>query len=364
MEKRDDSNDAQQTILGVVALVVSVVALFSTILQVAQQYYSSAAGYAECGESVMGLWHTTKRRNFRLYELRFEVQFETPVIFVCPAENTKGPVRDAPINFIDGTTQSLRNTRTLLPTEDRKHRDALVSRANQVHTADNERATWVMMLSELQSMEKESQDWQLGQYGQGPPTKKLQAKFIDHTLAVAIQSKKRSWDTMPSTVKKPYATTAMCHLLEIAAMLGLHWKEFNRSTDRYRAEGNGYILTGSKVDDLGLMFTFQIYAKSRFHENRVIPVDEVKELCCGYISTIFRKESDGRRVELTEEEPQDLSILQVGSANDLAEAMVLIGCNTNTANYFRSDKTKHGHLFPGMNCLQSLDPSFPADKPE
>jgi hypothetical protein len=348
MEKRDSSN-AQQTILGVVALVVSVVALFGTILQVAQQYYSSAAGYAECGESVMGLWHTSKKRKFRPYELRFEVQFETPVIFVSPPSNEKGPVKDAPIYFIDGSPESLRHTRTLLPTDDRKHRDELVFRAKQVHTADNERATWVMMLSELQSMEKESQDWQRIQYGQGPPTSQPQAQFKQHTLAVAVQSKKRSWDTMPANVKKPYATTAMCHLLEIAAMLGLHWKEFNRSTDRYRAEGNGYILTGSKVDDLGLMFTFQIYGKSRFHENRVIPVDEVKELCCGYISTIFRKDMDGRRLELTEEEPQDLSILQVGSANDLAEAMVLIGCNTNTANYFRSDKTKHGHLFPGKD---------------
>ena len=346
MERRDDSNDAQQTILGVVALVVSAVALVGTIAQVLQQYYSSAAGYTNCGERVMGKWHESKKRRFRPYELRFEVQFETPVIFVSPPSNDKGPVQGAPIYFLDGTKQSLYDTRTLLPTEDRKKRDELVYGPKQVHTADNERATWVMLLSELQSMEKESQDWQKSQYNRGPPTSQPQAQFNQHTLAVALQSKKRSWDTMPSNVKKPYATTAMCHLLEIAAMLGLHWKEFSRSTDRYRAEGNGYILTGTKVDDLGLMFTFQIYGKSRFHENRVIPVDEVKELCCGYISTIFRKDMDGRRLELTEEEPQDLSILQIGSPNDLAEAMVLIGCNTNTANYFRSNKTKHGHLFP------------------
>jgi hypothetical protein len=350
----NSDEDKQQTVLAVIALVISLVALVGTIAQVAQQYYSSAAGYTNCGETVMGQWHVSKRRKFRLTELRFEVQFDTPVIFVSPPTNEKGPVKGAPIYFIDGSDKSLRETRTLLPNDDQKQRDEMVSRAKQVHTADNERATWVMMLSELQFMERESQVWQMEQYGYNPPTSLPQPQFRERSLAVALQSKKRSWDTMPSNVKKPYATTAMCHLIEIAAMLGLHWKEFNRSTDRYRAEGNGYILTGTKVDDLGIMFTFQIYGKSKFRENRVIPVDEVKELCCGYISTIFREATDSRRLEFPAEEPQDLSILQVGSPNDLAEAMVLIGCNTNTANYFRSDKTRHGHLFPGTRSRSTV----------
>lgn len=332
--------------LAIIALVVSLIALLGTFAQVAQQYYSSAAGYSNCGESVMGLWHKSKKRKFRYSELRFEVQFETPVIFVCPPTNVNGPVKGSPIHYIEGTTASLGETRTMLPVEDQKARDEQVLRANRVHTADNERATWVTMLSQLQLMERDSQEWQRTQYGQNPPSSQPQAVFNQHTLAVALQSKKRSWDTMPSNVKKPYATTAMCHLIEIAAMLGLYWKEFNRSTDRYRAEGNGYILIGTNVDDLGIMFALQICGKSKFRENRIIPVDEVKELCCGFISTIFRKDQDSRRLEFPDEEPRDLSILQVGSTNDVAETLVLIGCNTNTANYFRSEKAKHGHLFP------------------
>lgn len=338
-----DAND----ILGIVALIVSLIALLGTVAQVLQQYYASAAGYTNCDEKVMGKWHESKQRIFRYYELRFEVQFESPVIFVAPPTNKSGPVPDSSIHYIKGTQESLNETRTLLPVADKKKQEELVSRAKHVHTADNERATWVTLLSELQSMEKESQEWQTRQYHTSPPTTQPQATFDNYTLAVAIQSKKRSWDTMPSTVKKPYATTTICHLIEIVAMLGLHWKEFNRSTDRYRAEGNGYMLTGTKVDDLGIMFTFQIYGKSRFKENRVIPMDEVKELCFGYFSTIFRKDTDGRRLDFPDEEPSDLSILQVGSTNDMAETLVLIGCNTNTANYFRSDTTKHSHLFPG-----------------
>ncbi|KAK0710302.1 hypothetical protein B0T26DRAFT_679596 [Lasiosphaeria miniovina] len=342
----DDGNNGD--VLNWVALVVSLVALLGTVAQVLQQYYASAAGYSNCGESVMGEWHKTKHRKFRLYELRFEVQFETPVIFVCPPTNKKGPVLKEPIQYIDGTKESLDRTRALLPQQEHER---LSMQDNAVHTADNERATWVLLLSELQSMEKESGDWQAMHYNSAPPrgSRPDLAGFMNHTLAVAVQAKKRSWDNMPQDVKKPYATTAMCHLLEIAAMMGIYWQEFDRSKDRYRGEGNGYMLTGSHVSDLGIMFTFQISGKHKFNENRVIPVDEVKELCCGVVSTLFQEaeSKDNRRV-FPNEDPKDLSTLQLGSMDEIAETMVLIDCNTNTANYFRSDRDefKHEHLFP------------------
>jgi hypothetical protein len=328
-----------------VALVVSLVALLGTIAQVLQQYIASATGYSNCDESVMGRWHTSKKRKFKTTELRFEVQFESPVIFVCPPSNTKGPIKNKPIHFVDGTRPSLEKTRSLLPTEEEAKRESL--QESGVHTADNERASWVTLLSQLQSMEKESQEWQREHSKHGPPHNVPLVEFRNHTLAVAVQAKDRSWDTMPSSVKKPYATTAMCHLLEIAAMMGIYWKEFDRARDRYRAEGNGYILTGTSVAELGVMFTLQICGKSRFQENRVIPVDEVKELCCGFVSTLFRPHvTDRRRIEFPNEDPKDLSFLQLGSLHEIAETMVLIECNTDTANYFRSNDTKHGHLFP------------------
>ncbi|KAK4119063.1 hypothetical protein N657DRAFT_582509 [Parathielavia appendiculata] len=338
-------NNDNDGVINWVALVISLVALIGTLAQVLQQYIASAAGYSNCGESVMGKWHESKKRKFRPTELRFEVQFETPVIFVCEPKNDKGPIKGKPIYFVKGTDESLKETRALLPKEEEAQTQAL--REKRVHTADNERASWVILLSQLQSMEKESQDWQYHHSNNGPPHNLPLAGFESHTLAVALQAKKRSWDTMPAGIKKPYATTAMCHLLEIAAMMGIYWKEFDRSRDRYRAEGNGYMLVGSNVPDLGVTFTLQICGKSRFQENRVIPVDEVKELCCGFVSTLFQEENkDKRRIEVPIEDAKDLSILQLGSTREIAETMVLIECNTDTANYFRSDDAKHGHLFP------------------
>lgn len=343
--QRGGSDD--ESIVNWVALVVSLVALLGTFAQVLQQYIASAAGYSNCGESVMGLWHLSKRRKFRPTELRFEVLFETPVIFVCPPGNTKGPIPNKAIYFVDGTPESLVNTRALLPEKPGETQRRQSQVESRVHTADNERASWVTLLSQLHVMEKESSEWQQQHYNSGPPLRLPPISFRDHTLAVALQAKTRSWDTMPAGVKKPYATTTMCHLIEIAAMMGIYWKEFDRSNDRYRAEGNGYMLMGTQVPDLGIMFTLQITGRNKFRENRVIPVDEVKELCCGYVSTLFqRDDKDRRRIEFPNEDPKDLGYLQLGSRDEVAETMVLIGCNTDTANYFRSDDAKHGHLFP------------------
>lgn len=360
-------SDDDELPLTATALVIALIALVGTLAQVVHQYYAaSAAGFTNCGESVMGKWAENTKRLFRLKELRFEVQFEAPVIFVSPPTNKNGPVKNVAIHYVDGSEVSLKATRSLPAKEEEALR-----RENKVHTADNERATWVTLLSALHFMERASWEWRQEHYPStiAAPKPKVTATSTatstdepkpagtspsptpnphlnDHTLAIAVQVKQRSWDSMPAVVKKPYATTTICHMLEIAAMLGIYWKEFDRSKDRYRAEGNGYLLTGTQITDLGLMFTFQVSGGSRFQENRVIPVDEVKELCCGMVSTFFRADQDTRRLGVLNEDPRDLGILHLGSMNELAETMVLIDCNTITASYFRRHDTKHGHLFP------------------
>jgi len=331
------------TIVSLVALAISIVALVGTVLQVLQQYLASAAGYSNCGVKVIGDWHRSKKRKFRWSELRFEVQFEAPVIFVCPPSNVRGPVRDAPVYHIDGTEESMQVTRTMLPSEDEKASRATTEKG--LHTADNEQATWVVLLQELQRMERDSQVWETAQYKHNPPRNTF-TQFSDHSLCAAVQAKKRTWDTMPDGIRKPYATTTMCHLVEMAAMLGIYWQEFDRSADKYRAEGNGYVLTGTNVADLGIMFTFQICGQSRFEDNRLAPADEVKELAFGLVSTIFRDAKDKRRLIFPTEEPTDLTILKLGNANEFAETLVSFGCNTNASNVLRNNSKRHGHLFP------------------
>lgn len=350
--------------VATVALVVSLIALIATVMQVLQQYYASAVGYSNCDEKVMGQWHRSKERIIRLAELRFEVRFETPVIFVADEENRRGPIPGDPIYTIDGTRQSLEDTLTQLPAPRGSKEADAEARARQrkdgIHTADNERAAWVELLQSLQKMEADSRKWQREwASAQGPPPAGRVGVGVGvggdpkHTLAVQLQKKKRSWDTMPSNVKRPYATTTICHLVEMTAMLGLHWEEFDRTRDRYRAEGNGFLLMGDRVADLGIMWYFQKCRMPRFEENRVLPVQEVKDFCFGFAPTIFCPyKPDNRRLEIPGSEVgSDLSFLQLGSAQEFGQTLAMIGCNQNTVNLIHRSDKKHEHLFPSMQAL-------------
>lgn len=150
---------------------------------------------------------------------------------------------------------------------------------------------------------------------------------------------------MPASFSRLYASSTICHIIEMAAMLGIYWKEFDRSNGCYRAEGNGFYLTGSHIPKLRIVFTFQIYGKSRFAENRIIPADEVKELAFGIVPTIFRKKEDLRGVMISNDTSEGPGKLWLGSSNELAETLASIGCNTNTSNCLRDENKKHGHLF-------------------
>ncbi|TLD15598.1 uncharacterized protein PgNI_02329 [Pyricularia grisea] len=378
--------------VAIASLAIALVALLGTVLQVLQQYYASATGFSNCDERVMGKWSDSKRRVFRWKELRFEVQFETPVMFVCKASNKNGPIKEKPIDCIDGSEESQVKTKTdplnshiaavrpplgsrpsslvkmsslgfpnervktrktgtwnLTRTNTNSSISAKAESAKRIHTADNEKATWVHLLTEFQRMEAESNNWLIAerewharknQLGRCP-----QPPFRDRELVVAVQAKPRSWDTMPSNIKKPYATSTMCHIVEISAMLGLHWKEFDRSKDKYRAEGNGYLLTGTQVPDLGIMFNFQIYGKHGFRDNRTVPSELVKVFSFGIVPTIY-SQAKQMPVDFVTDEPEDLEYLLLGSLNEFAETVASFGCNTRTADILRDDKKKHGHLFP------------------
>ncbi|KAM0331268.1 hypothetical protein ACHAQA_002938 [Verticillium albo-atrum] len=354
--------------VAIAALLISLVALAASVLQVAQQYYSSATGYSSCDEKVLGRWSQSKIRVLKPYEFRFEVQYQAPVIFLCRLDNKNGPVPNEPIIPLVGSDESRQESWSDIQEDgrnaqkssrDQKQKSDRERLKEAIHTADNELASWVTMLAAFQRMEHDSREWQKNRL-EGPPRppsggsrdtllKPEQIKDVEtkHTLVVALQKKRKSWDTMPSGVKKPYATTTWCHMVEMAALLGIFWIEFDRSHDRYRAEGNGYMLTGEKISDLGIMFTFQVYGKSDFQAHRIIPVEEVKDLCFGVVPSIFRTEAADRR-RLTDDR-QDLSMLNLSSRTDISETLVLIGCNTNTVNYFAREDTQNkrvAHLFP------------------
>lgn len=193
-------------------------------------------------------------RKLRAYEFRVEVVFETPVIFVAPPSNKFGPIPNRPIHYITGTDESYRNTKVLGQLE---QKEVDLQAVNRVHTADDERASWLTLLSTLQRKELESRGWdeQQRKLGTRRPSQGQPGAIEppEYGIACCLQSKTRSWDFMPSSITKPYATSAICHLVEMMAMVGMYWKVFDQSLWNLRAEGNGHILTTTEVHGLGVM---------------------------------------------------------------------------------------------------------------
>lgn len=371
-------------VTSVVALVVSSTALLWSTLQLIHSYLGSAKGYSRINEEAMPGWFNFKRRVFHKAEFRFAVKYDTPVFIVCSAANENFPIMDQTALFIGDDRKRPKKSDKKVdvrftvkgvevvdlippvnkPKKEQPHAEetqgAGIALAEQspkpVHTVNNEQATWITLLLALNTMETESRDWEVQQPGRNDPRsgRDQPPSFESRKLAVAIQRKTRSWDNMPSSITKPYATTTICHMMEMAAMLGLHWKEFDRAKDTFLAEGNGYVLKSTSISELGTVFTFQVRGSSVFKANRTIPVEEVKDLAFGLVPTIYHdsKNHNGKTLDrsrltaLSADEFRDLKYLQMGSANELSETLTSLGCSTEVSELIRRNDTNQRHLYP------------------
>lgn len=343
------SIDNAELIVAIVALIIAIIAFLTAVIQLAQSIIATAKGLPNSDERVLGKWAGYSRQRLRF--LRLEVEFESPVIFLAPNNNERGPVkdpktgRDTPIWYADGSDESYENFRVTHDKDEDAIKEALGR--ERVSSVDNELATWIALLSAIQKMEKDSRLWEWSQWrAASSPQPDLSQQPI--TLAVGIQRKKRSFDATPG-VKRAYATTTISHIVELAAVLGIYWKEFDRDGNKYRAEGNGYSLLGSRVDNFGVVFHFEKTGWSDFEHTRIIPAQEVKEICFGNLPTIYREKNDeaDKNWRFRRMEQNTLQTLQLGSRQEVIDTLSLIGCNTNTALQFQRDDLKlTTHLFP------------------
>jgi len=280
----------------------------------------------------MGLWAQGTHRRLRANEFRVEVIFETPVLFLAPPTNKRGPVPGRELFYITGEPESYKNTRVLPPSDQTKADNALIAR---VHTADDEKASWVNLLSALQREESESRQWDAEKRRSTPRSSLIRAP--EYALAVCLQRKTRSWDFIPGAITKPYATSTMCHLVEMMSMLGMYWKVFDQVIWNLRAEGNGFILTSTIIHGLGVMVMFATTGKSTFTDNRVIPDGRIKELAFGSVPNIFNDEHYLER----EKDAQSLELI-FGTNEEDEETLEGLGCPPDTLKKYTKD---HKHIF-------------------
>ncbi|KAK4173024.1 Mod-A [Triangularia setosa] len=327
--------------VAIAALVISLLALLGVVLQYVQAVIGRTNGLSIRDKEVLGKWADHAKLSFKWF--RGEIQYEAPIIFMAASDNTRGPVDGKEIWYVDGTLESCEKTRVELPRNDPGSRE-------RVHTHKNELATWILAIEAAQMMERDSKEWEVNEWNKSARESGTRSPINfpfngPVTLAVAIQPMTRSFDKHPA-VKKPYATTAICHIIELCAVLGIYWKEFDRDNNKYRAEGNGYSVLGNRVHDFGLVFTFEKPGWPRFEKNRVIPTAEVKELSFGNVPTFYRDRKDDINWKSPINEQKDLKTLQLGSRTEITETLNLIRCNEYTTQCYSDETKKHVHLFP------------------
>ncbi|KAF4956671.1 hypothetical protein FGADI_3660 [Fusarium gaditjirri] len=297
-----------------------------------------------CGENVMGRWHQSRTKAWRPKEFRTEIQFEVPVIFVATSKTARGPIDGADVFFIDGTRKSLDDTWTDLEPPP----GGTFTKTGRF--VKNERATWLALLSSLQKMENESQNWTRQQIMSLRPRPTSVSAILTsiagkYTLNVALQREKKSWDDMPPSINRPYATTTMSSLIEMLAMLGIYWRNFNTFHNVYQAEGNGFLVKGHKISGLGIMFHFQALEKAVFEGNRTIPTRAVARLAFGQLPTIF---TEGHPEYKSSNSLCEWPNVRLGSRTEIAEMLASFGCGRKAVNYFLRDGAVTSHIFPGM----------------
>ncbi|KAH8880956.1 hypothetical protein GQ53DRAFT_812937 [Thozetella sp. PMI_491] len=304
---QDSSDNALMLQLTIAAFTISIVAL--AFLTTVRWDGGDARKKSWAKE-----WASMTTRKFKWREWRYQVFFEVPVFYTAPLGITVGPLtltkpeltlktivnrvlrgpepepepvstiepeavdleviklqrHVAPIYKITGTPTSYKHTLTNLT--DRKD-----EKWANVHTAEDEGCSWVLLLDALQGQERASRLWDRGPKNRG----------LDHTICYLIQRKRRCWDFMPLNTTKPFATTNICHLVEIMSMLGLVWTEFDVKASLLSAEGNGYMVKSEYTPGLGILTRFSRLSKPVHAGDRIIPCDEIKRLCFGDVPSLF-----------------------------------------------------------------------------
>ncbi|KAI1129233.1 hypothetical protein F5Y10DRAFT_276924 [Nemania abortiva] len=307
---------------------------------------------------VLGEW-AKAIKSLSLPTFKHVTILELPIIFVASLDDIMRPV-EGEIWYVNGSDESCRKIRTV-PLDEIRRVDNVMAQGNvpreRVNTMTNDRASWLRLLEVLQLMERDSISWDFHEWRRMSVPRPQWVGRI--SLAVGVQPYKCVFEST-SMFRRPYATTTISHLIELAAILGLYWKQFDRGEDKYRAEGNGLSLRGMRIENLGLVFTFEQVGCFKFEENRVIPTSDVKELCFGNAPTFYRPGNSSEDVAwqdaATTRRQITLMTLRLGSQQDLSATLALIGCNRKTVSHFLTPESKQSHLFPvvfeimGMLC--------------
>ena len=245
----------EESKLALAALVVSLVALVTTISQVLSQLFATADGYRRCQPSIIGGWGRLTRRKFRWGDLRFETIYTTPRFALMPyTGNTITYERNMSVGSTLKTTTQEYNPLDGTPAMIEKTYATLGHQASglNVFKGFNEMASWVRFIDALHSNALETR---MLTNSTKRGAIKPEQDWKGYTIPM-ITPQKHSWDFVPPDVIRPLAVATLQDIAVFSRRIGMRWKAFEPSEGALRAEGNGHTLDSTTVRSVGVVVQF------------------------------------------------------------------------------------------------------------
>ena len=295
---------ALETNISVVALAISLIALFLTSIQLLQQLFATGDGFRRCQDSVIGLWSKEVKWRWRSTELRFETQYKTPHFTmkeIRTRHDAEADLVDPPswyhwislgvrslfkviqrfvLDVVDhlesrnrsimkldekdqevpkiaivGSKSSKAATRT--PQNDDKGRTLQDNTAYFFEHPDL--VDWLNMLHQLHLWIDRAL---LPDRQPGPPTHDHRP-VLDwnqdtqaHLSVPATIPRLQSWDLVSPDVVRPLATSTVGDIIVLAGRMQLLWTEPSASEGKMHAEGDHKSLTQTQIRGLGTVLSF------------------------------------------------------------------------------------------------------------
>ena len=230
--------------VAIVALVVALIALLVTVSQLLGQLFATAEGTRKCSRSVIGHWSTLTTWKWHWSEWRFETIFASPQLYLgVPFEYGPKGIKSA----FESSTQC-----TQLPMNDLELKRpswellGMDDNALEPFPGTTQFEGWIALLAALHgSTSKHHARSALRRY-----------KKLDNVSWPGIRLRYRSWDSMPTDVIGPIATTTLGDIAVIARRMGMSWKTFDPDKGLLTAEGCGHSLSSVEVRALGLTLRY------------------------------------------------------------------------------------------------------------
>ncbi|KAF1994089.1 hypothetical protein P154DRAFT_567584 [Amniculicola lignicola CBS 123094] len=324
-------------IIAIVALAISLIALVLTLNQLLIQVFTTADGYRRCAESVIGIWHTRRRRIWKWSEFRFETQYVTPqIVLFSPREVRDYQEEYGEVFLINGTglnddvcmelEHTVHQNYTYAPDQKRALVQAGVRKRNptNINTKDVEKAavprkqsepkakqtkrpakfesdllvSWLRLLRELHALSYSY--WPRDcKTCTTPKWDKIESGFVESDYNAEMEAEPYrlsntartdigviyrtwTWDFMPPDMVRPLAESNAGDIVVLAIRLGMEWRVLDTEFGKMQAYGNGFTLSATDVRGLGTVLRFSATGR---HERfpRLIPSRAVDKMLCGIV---------------------------------------------------------------------------------